>query len=70
MARELVTLGVFYYRPDYIHLLNALYWQCDDWVPGLPRVHRFLDYWNDNIDAQIAEVVWTSTTCCDWRHLN
>ncbi len=69
MDRELVTLGVLYYRPDHRLLLNEFWWQTMDWVPGLPRVHLFLEHWERNIDAQIAEVLWSSTTRSDWRRL-
>ncbi len=70
MGKELVTLGVIYYRPDHRLLLNELYWQTDDWVPELPRVHSFLNFWHREIDAVIADVIWTSSSHRDWRHLN
>lgn len=69
MGVELVTVGIVYYRPDYRLLLNELWWQTDDFVPELPRVHRFLNFWRTNIDATIAEIQWTSASAHEWRHL-
>lgn len=42
--------------PDYRNLLNEFYWQCEDIVPDIPKVHKFLNYWKDNIEAVIKEV--------------
>lgn len=57
----MVTLQVFYYVPDYRSILNEFVWQADDIVPELPRIHRFLNYWKDQIDAVIKDVLITST---------
>lgn len=54
--KELVLVGVIYYMPDYKNLLNEFYCQFDDFVPDIPRVHEFLNYWKDNIEATIKEV--------------
>ena len=54
--KELVFVGVIYYMPDYQNLLNEFYWQCEDIVPDIPKVHKFLNYWKDNIEAIIKEV--------------
>ena len=42
--------------PDYNHILQEFIWQTADVRPEYPRVHRFLNYWHDNIEAVIAEV--------------
>ena len=54
--KELVLVGITYYMPDYQHLLNEFYCQFDDIVPDIPRVHKFLDYWKNNIDAIVKTV--------------
>ena len=54
--KELVLVGIVYYMPDYTNLLNEFYWQCEDIVPDMPRVHKFLNFWKDNIEAVIKEV--------------
>ena len=52
----LVTLNILYWMPDYEDILQEFTWQTDDIKPQYPRVHKFLSYWHDNIDAVIAEV--------------
>ncbi len=54
--KELVTVNVLYYRPLYIHLLQSFTWQTEDIPPELPRIHTFLNYWKDNINAVIRSV--------------
>lgn len=54
--KEIVLVGIIYYMPDYQSLLNEFYCQFDDVVPDIPRVHEFLNYWKNNIEATIKEV--------------
>lgn len=54
--KDIVFVGVTYYIPDYTSILQEFYWQTEDIVPDIPRVHKFLNYWKDNIDAIIKEV--------------
>ena len=42
--------------PDYNHVLQEFIWQTADIKPEYPRVHKFLNYWHDNIEAVISEV--------------
>ena len=56
-AKTLITLNVFYWMPDYENILQQFIWQTMDIKPKYPRIHRFLDYWHNNIDAIVNEVV-------------
>ena len=49
-------VNVNYFLPDYINLVQEFIWQTEDYVPKLPRVHKFLNYWHKEIDAVINEV--------------
>ena len=51
-----MTLNILYWVPDYEHILQQFIWQTLDVRPEYPRVHRFLNYWHDNIEAVISEV--------------
>lgn len=53
---ELVLVGITYYMPDYTNILQTFHWQTEDVTPDLPRVHQFLNYWKDNIEARIKDV--------------
>ena len=56
IRNTIVTLNVLYWMPDYNHILQEFIWQTVDVRPEYPRVHRFLNYWHDNIEAVISEV--------------
>lgn len=55
--KTLVLVNVRYYRPDYTHILQEFICHFDDIVPEIPRVHSFLNYWKENIEAKIKEVI-------------
>ena len=55
--KTLVTINVFYWMPDYENVLQQFIWQTMDVKPKYPRVYKFLDYWHNNIDAVVSEVV-------------
>ena len=56
LRNTIVTINVLYWMPDYTHILQEFIWQTADISPEYPRVHRFLNYWHDNIEAVISEV--------------
>ena len=56
IKNTIVTINVLYWMPDYTHILQEFIWQTTDVRPEYPRVHRFLNYWHDNIEAVISEV--------------
>jgi uncharacterized protein Usg len=66
----LVTLEVVYYRPDFRSILQEFVWQTEDQVPGIPRVHRFLDHWRREIDAVIREARLSVGDRSDWRNVD
>lgn len=54
--KHLILVGITYYIPDHPLLLNQFFWQTEDIVPDTPSVHKFLNYWKDNIEAVIKQV--------------
>jgi uncharacterized protein Usg len=52
-----VIVDIFYYRPDHPLLIQEFVWGFDDVPPELVRVHQFLNYWKNNIDAVIKEIL-------------
>ena len=56
IRNTIVTVNVLYWMPDYNHILQEFIWQTADVRPEYPRVHRFLNYWHNNIEAVISEV--------------
>lgn len=67
-----VHVCIYYYRPDFKNLLQEFHWATDDQDPHLPRVHRFLAYWKDNVDAVIREVLLTKSRGVerDWQRVD
>ena len=63
----MVTGDVFYFLPDYTNILQEFIWQTEDVVPQYPRVHEFLNYWKDNIDAVISEVIVVNADNNEYR---
>ena len=53
---QIATLQILYYMPDYRNLLQEFVWQTNDHVPNFPRIHKFLWYWKDNIEATIHSI--------------
>ena len=50
------SVQVVYYIPDYLSVVNEFIWQTKDQLPDYPRIGKFLDYWDKNIDGPIKEV--------------
>ena len=56
IIKSTVTTQIFYYRPNHTWLIQEFVWQCRDVVPELPRVHEFLNFWCQEIDATINQI--------------
>ena len=54
--KSIVTLNILYWMPDYTNILQEFIWQTNDINPHYPRVHKFLNFWHNNIEAVISEV--------------
>ena len=54
--KHLVLVDILYWIPDYHNVLQEFIWETDDYIPKLPRVNNFLNYWHKEIDAVINEV--------------
>jgi uncharacterized protein Usg len=54
--KQLLTMNVLYYIPRRSLILQEFIWQYEDIAPKFLRTHKFLDYWDKNIEAEIKEV--------------
>lgn len=57
---RLATAEVLYYLPDHPTLLQSFVWQTLDLAPRYPRIHQFLNFWRQEIDAVIHSVTLAS----------
>lgn len=55
-GETLVNVTVLYYLPDFRSILNEFIWQTIDRRPTYPRIEQFIDYWKEQIEAEIKEV--------------
>ena len=67
---ELTTILVYYWIPDYQHILNLFSFQDDDVPPEYPRMQRFVKYWEENIEARIKEIQIGSVNQSDIRRVD
>jgi len=58
----LTTADILYHRPDHLWLLQRYLWQAFDQAPSFPRLHRFLDFWQSNLDGPLHSVTITHAT--------
>jgi uncharacterized protein Usg len=53
---RLTTAEILYRFPDFPDLLQSYLWQEMDVAPDFPRLTRFLDYWERNLEGRLYSV--------------
>ena len=53
---SLATAEIFYHMPDAQGLLQTYVWQDYDTAPRFPRLRRFLDFWQRELDGKLHSV--------------
>ncbi|MGB8841860.1 MAG: Usg family protein [Aliidongia sp.] len=53
---RLTTAEILYRLPDFPHLLQSYIWQNLDLAPEFPVLHRFLDFWQRQLDGKVHSV--------------
>ena len=56
LGYRLSTAEILYWMPDHPGLLQSFVWQQYDRTPEFPELHRFLNFWKENIDATLHSV--------------
>ena len=68
-----MTTAEFFYRmPDYTHVLNSFVWQDYDLAPDHPRLFRFIEFWQDQIEGKLHSVRFVHRKLIakgEWRHV-
>ena len=67
---ELTTIQVYYYIPDYEHIVNLFMFQDDDVPPKYPRMQRFVKYWEENLIAKIESIKISSANQSDVKRVD
>lgn len=55
-GKGLTTANILYHMPDHPNLLQRFVWQFNDVAPNYPRLRKFLDYWEREIEARIHSI--------------
>ena len=58
---RLTTAEILYHMPDHPALLQTFVWQDYDMAPKFPVLHKFLDFWESNLDGRLHSVKVAST---------
>ena len=53
---RLTTAEILYHFPDHPVLLQTYVWQELDLAPKFPTLHKFIDFWNRELDGKIHSV--------------
>lgn len=53
---RLVTAEILYHMPDHPNLLQTYVWQEIDLPPRYPCLHKFIRFWNENLDGPVHSV--------------
>lgn len=68
---RLTTAEITYHMPDHERLLQTFIWQHLDIVPDYPKLKKFLDFWEREIEGRIHSVSVASAELIkpsQWRH--
>jgi len=53
---RLTTAEIIYRLPDHPALLQSFIWQKFDLAPDFPELHKFLEFWKENIEGKLHSV--------------
>ncbi|PPQ40157.1 usg protein [Rhodopila globiformis] len=53
---RLTTAEILYHLPDHPSVLQSFIWQDLDIAPQYPVLHRFLDFWQRELDGNLHSV--------------
>jgi uncharacterized protein Usg len=53
---RLTTAEILYHLPDHPRVLQTYVWQELDLAPEYPVLHRFLDFWNRELEGKVHSV--------------
>lgn len=53
----LTTAHILYRRPDHHWLLQSFVWQNYDLFPDFPALHRFLEFWQEQLEGPLHSVM-------------
>jgi uncharacterized protein Usg len=70
---RLITAEILYHLPDHPAVLQSFVWQDLDIAPQFPVLHKFLDFWSQQIEGRLHSVRVGATGLIspgEWRHID
>jgi uncharacterized protein Usg len=58
---RLTTAEIIYRLPDHPSVLQSFIWQNLDIEPRFPVLHRFLAFWEKNIEGKLHKIIVANT---------
>ena len=68
----LTTAELFYRMPDYRNVLNSFIWQEYDLAPDHPKLFKFIEFWQDEIEGPLHSVRFVNRkkiASGEWRNV-
>ena len=68
----LLLAEILYHMPDHPKILQSYVWQTYDLAPRFPELHKFLEFWNRKLDADVHSVRYSHKSLVGpskWRAL-
>ncbi|PWE34308.1 aspartate-semialdehyde dehydrogenase [Maritimibacter sp. 55A14] len=68
----LTTAEMIYRMPDYQHVLNSFLWQEYDLAPDYPKLFKFIEFWQEEIEGPLHSVRFTHRKLIspgEWRNV-
>ena len=53
---RLATAEFLYHMPDHPTILQSFIWQTYDIIPEYPEIHKFINFWENNLDGPLHSV--------------
>ena len=69
LGHRLTTAEILYHMPDHPSLLQSFIWQHMDRAPDYPRLRKFLEYWQKNIEGRLHSVMVSRGKVNDRREI-
>ena len=66
----LITIDIYYYIPDYQHIVQQFIWQLTDELPNIPRTNQFIKFWKNNIGVKIKDIVIYKNEIANYRNVD
>ena len=69
----LTTAHILYRMPDFESVLQTYVWQDYDLAPDFPEMHKFLNFWEENLEGPLHSIRYTHKRLIgpnEWRSVS